>query len=86
MIEKIKSASAYILGLITLLLSALLFRQNRKTDAVESELANEKAKEAVHDNDRDREAAKQAADSLVLDYERRKRLYDESKLGGDGKL
>lgn len=86
MIDKIKSYINAILGFAIVILGALLFNRNRKLQQAESELANEKAKEAVHDNDRDREAARQEADALVIDYERRKREYDESKLGGDGKL
>jgi hypothetical protein len=85
-VEKIKSSVAYILGVIAFILGALFYAQRRKTDSVESELATEKSKEAVKENDHDRQIAKENADNLVADYERRKREYDESKLGGDGKL
>lgn len=85
-LEKVKSAINYVAGLLIALLAILLFRQQRKTESAESELATEKANSAVKEIDHDREIAKQEADALVVDYERRKREYDESKLGGDGKL
>ena len=85
MVEKIKLYAGYILGLATLVLSALLFRQSRKTEGAEAELAKAVTKNLTQENDHDREIAKTEADSLVDSYERLKREYDGSG-SGEGKL
>lgn len=70
---KVKEYLGYISGLAILVLSALLFRQTRKIEQVESELAGEKSNTEIKLNDQAREAAKQHADNLVDEYERLKR-------------
>jgi hypothetical protein len=86
MLEKVKN---YVLGglsFLALLLGALLFRSSRRNGQLESEVATEKANAVVKENDHERQIAKEHADRLVIDYESAKREYDESKLGGAGKL
>lgn len=84
MLEKVKSAAIYILGLVTLILGALLFRQQRKTASSESALATEKANSVVKESDHDRQIAKNEADRRVTDYESLKREYDRSSHGAGG--
>lgn len=75
MIDKVKLYVAVIqkyallilggaLGLVT----ALLLRQSRKTDAVKSELAGALNDTEIKLNDQAREAARANADALVYDY------------------
>jgi hypothetical protein len=71
--EKLKAWMGYISGLVVLVLSALLFRQKRKTEETESELVHEKTTTEIRLNDQAREAAKANADNLVDEYERSRR-------------
>ena len=73
MIEKLKSYAAAIAAVVAAVLSALLFRKSRQLDATQSELAKEKANDAIKQNEQDRVAAKSHADALVDAYERSKR-------------
>lgn len=73
MLNKIKSASRYVLGLLVLILSALLFRKSRQQDATQSELTHEKNSTETKLNDQAREAARSNANDLVTEYERLKR-------------
>lgn len=70
MIQKVKDGIAYVLGLAILVLSALLFRKGRQNEALESELAREKANDAIKQNEADRQAAREHADALVDEYEK----------------
>ncbi len=71
--EKIKQYAATLYGLIILILGALLFRQNKRTESVESELASQKAQEGVRTNEAERQIARDNANGLVESYERLKR-------------
>lgn len=73
MIEKLKSYLSYASGLAILVLSALLFRQRRVADKLQSELAHEQNTTEIKLNDQAREAARANADDLVAEYERLKR-------------
>lgn len=86
MIEKVKEWANYVLGLGVLVLSALLLSSRRKTQALEGEIATEKANAAVKETDHDREIAKQEADCLVASYDALKRDYDNNGAGGDTDL
>lgn len=73
MLTKIKSYAATIAAVVIAVLSALLFNRNRKVQSLESDLAKEKANDAIKQNEQDRQAAKQNADALVEVYDRLKR-------------
>lgn len=79
MLNKIKEYAGYVFAGVIAILGALLYRQNKKTDQVESDLAGAIAKNKVQEVDHDREIAKQNADALVNDYERRKSEYESGK-------
>ncbi len=51
-----------------LVLGALLFRQTKKTEQVESELIKEKANGEIKANEAERLAAREHADALVDEY------------------
>jgi hypothetical protein len=79
----LKTYLSAALAVAVAILGALLFRQQRKAENAESELATEKANTVVKETDHDREIAKVHADELVANYERLKREYD-TRSGGSG--
>jgi hypothetical protein len=70
MIEKIKQYLSIFYGGVILILAALLFRQEKKTQSAESQLANAVALKEIDQNEHDREIAKSNADSLVNAYDK----------------
>ncbi len=73
MIDKVKSVLSYILGVVVLILSGVLFSRNRKLERAESDLASAKSKGEIDSNEKDRQTAKSTANDLVAEYERLKR-------------
>lgn len=73
MMERLKSALNLIFGAAIVILGAILFNRNRKVQSLESEVAKEKANDAIKENEHDRQIARDNADALVDDYERSKR-------------
>lgn len=58
---------------LLLVLGALLYRQTKKTESAESELAKEKANGEIKANEAERVATREHADALVAEYEKLKR-------------
>ena len=81
--SKLRNTLTSILGLMTLILGLLLFRQKRVTEKTESELANALADKRITEADHDREIARKEADALVKSYERLKSEYDKAHTGDD---
>jgi len=71
--KTIKKYAAAIYGAVVLILSALLFRQRRKTDEVRSELNQEKTTNEIKGNEHDRKIAADIAADLLAEYERSRR-------------
>lgn len=71
--ETIKKYASLISAALIAILSALLFRQNRKTDEVQSELNQEKTSNEIKGNEHDRKIAADIAADLLAEYERSKR-------------
>lgn len=74
--EKIKNAVSYIGGLVILVLAALLFRQKKVADNLESELTQEKTTTEITLNEQARDNARDIADKLLDNYEKLKRSDD----------
>jgi cell division protein ZapA (FtsZ GTPase activity inhibitor) len=79
MIEKIKRYYGYLSSLALLILGALLFRQKRVAESLESELASERTNKEIALNDQAREEAQKRTDELAADY---KRKLDAYRKGG----
>jgi hypothetical protein len=79
---KVKSNVLWILAAIAGIATALLFRQSRKTEKAEAELASSVAKTEIKLNDKDREYAHSDTEAAVADYLTLKREYDENRTGG----
>lgn len=76
MISKLKTYLNTALAFVVVILGGILFNRNRKVQSLESELAKERADDAIKQNEEDRQAAKQNADELVASYERLKNEKD----------
>lgn len=81
--NKLKQYSTLIWGVITLILGALLFRQKRVADNLQSGLAKSEMKNKTQEVDHERNVAKKEADGRVTDYEQLKREYDKSRGSSD---
>jgi len=81
-LNNIQSYALAILTAVAGIAMALLFRQKKKTEQVESELAGAITNTEIKLNDQAREAAKENADALIADYARKRAEYDENRTGG----
>lgn len=68
MLEKLKSYAGYVLGLVILILSALLFKQKKQTDVAESKLSNAQANAKFQEVDHAIKEQETKSDSAVDNF------------------